>query len=156
MIKRGKIVSFNGEHRWLSNFWPAPVRFGGLIYATVEHAYQAAKTTDFDTRLRIARASAPAGAKKLGGNLKLRKDFPTIRLALMAHLIELKFEHPELAEKLIATAGLELEEGNVWGDRYWGVCDGRGENHLGKIIMQRRAVLLEVHHDALVLAGLSR
>jgi len=27
------------------------------------------------------------------------------------------------------------EIGNHWGDRYWGVCDGKGENNLGKIQM---------------------
>lgn len=33
----------------------------------------------------------------------------------------------------------ELIEGNTWGDRIWGVCDGVGENRLGKILMRVRA-----------------
>lgn len=32
-------------------------------------------------------------------------------------------------------------EGNTWGDKFWGVCDGEGENHLGKLLMEVRAEL---------------
>jgi len=33
----------------------------------------------------------------------------------------------------------DLVEGNDWGDTYWGQCKGRGQNHLGKLIMRIRA-----------------
>lgn len=61
----------------------------------------------------------------------------------MAALLAEKF-HPgsELAEKLVATSPAELIEGNTWGDRFWGVCNGKGFNHLGRLLMQRRVVLL--------------
>lgn len=29
-------------------------------------------------------------------------------------------------------------EVNNWGDTYWGVCNGIGDNHLGKILMKIR------------------
>lgn len=32
----------------------------------------------------------------------------------------------------------ELIEGNYWHDTYWGVCEGVGENHLGKLLMEIR------------------
>jgi predicted NAD-dependent protein-ADP-ribosyltransferase YbiA (DUF1768 family) len=48
--------------------------------------------------------------------------------------------HP-LAERLMATGDAELIEGNTWGDRYWGVVDGTGENRLDKHLMQRRGAL---------------
>lgn len=38
-----KIRSFTGTHRFLSNFHPAPVLLDGVVYPTVEHAFQAAK-----------------------------------------------------------------------------------------------------------------
>lgn len=41
----------------------------------------------------------------------------------------------------MATDDAELVEGNTWGDRYWGVVDGVGENRLGKLLMERRAEL---------------
>ena len=39
---------------------------------------------------------------------------------------------------LLSTNELEIEEGNVWGDTYWGVCRGIGANRLGKILMKVR------------------
>lgn len=30
-------------------------------------------------------------------------------------------------------------EGNTWGDKVWGVCDGIGENNLGKTLMRIRS-----------------
>ena len=38
------ISSFHGENSFLSNFYPAPCVYEGETYATVEHAFQAAKT----------------------------------------------------------------------------------------------------------------
>jgi predicted NAD-dependent protein-ADP-ribosyltransferase YbiA (DUF1768 family) len=34
---------------------------------------------------------------------------------------------------------MELVEYNYWGDLYWGVCRGEGENHLGRILMEIRS-----------------
>ena len=43
-----------------------------------------------------------------------------------------------MRSKLEETRGSELIEGNTWGDRFWGVSRGIGENHLGKILMEER------------------
>ncbi len=32
----------------------------------------------------------------------------------------------------------ELVEGNWWNDTFWGVCNGEGQNNLGKILMKIR------------------
>jgi predicted NAD-dependent protein-ADP-ribosyltransferase YbiA (DUF1768 family) len=42
---------------------------------------------------------------------------------------------------LLETKDATLIEGNTWGDQYWGVCAGVGENHLGKLLMQIRSEL---------------
>ena len=42
------------------------------------------------------------------------------------------------SEMLLATDDMEIIEGNVWGDTFWGVCDGKGENNLGKVLMEVR------------------
>lgn len=39
------------------------------------------------------------------------------------------------------TGDAELIEGNNWGDTFWGVCNGRGENMLGKLLMEIRDYL---------------
>ena len=59
----------------------------------------------------------------------------------MAALIAQKFDKGELALALKYTGDAELIEGNNWGDTFWGVCNGVGENHLGKLLMARRAQL---------------
>jgi predicted NAD-dependent protein-ADP-ribosyltransferase YbiA (DUF1768 family) len=58
----------------------------------------------------------------------------------MGFLVRQKFREPKLRELLAGTRNAELIEGNYWGDRFWGVYvgDGKGENHLGKILMQVR------------------
>ena len=50
-------------------------------------------------------------------------------------------QNPGLLDKLLATGDAELVEGNTWGDQVWGVCDGVGENHLGKTLMRIRSEL---------------
>jgi predicted NAD-dependent protein-ADP-ribosyltransferase YbiA (DUF1768 family) len=52
-----------------------------------------------------------------------------------------KFKNEELAQLLIDTDDHELIEGNWWHDYFWGVCNGKGENHLGKILMDVREEL---------------
>ena len=60
----------------------------------------------------------------------------------MLDVVRAKFDqHPDLAQKLLATGDEELVEGNDWGDIYWGVYKGHGKNMLGKILMRVRAEL---------------
>ena len=62
----------------------------------------------------------------------------------MEDLIYQKFStNPELAAKLIATGDALLVEGNWWHDTFFGVCDGKGENHLGLILMRVRKRIIE-------------
>jgi len=62
-------------------------------------------------------------------------------MQMMEELLRLKFESPELRKLLLETGEHELIEGNNWGDRFWGVVDGVGDNHLGKLLMKIRAEL---------------
>jgi hypothetical protein len=137
-----KIDSFQGEYRFLSNFWPAEVVFEGITYPDVEHAYQSAKTLDMDERRRIAAIPSPGDAKHAGEALQYRADWPQVKFDVMEQCVRYKFtHHPELAAKLLATGDADLEEGNTWGDQIWGVYQGKGENHLGIILMKVRAEL---------------
>jgi len=56
----------------------------------------------------------------------------------MINLLIQKFQSKEMASLLQATRGKELIEGNDWGDTLWGVCDGKGRNILGVILMAIR------------------
>lgn len=133
-----KISEFRGQYRFLSNFYLSPISYEGLGFKTVEHAYQAAKTIDTKKKLVIANCITASKAKTKGKMLNLRPDWLTVRLPIMEELVGLKFNIPELRAMLLATGRAELVEGNWWGDVFWGVCRGTGENHLGKILMKIR------------------
>ena len=136
------ITQFQGEYRWLSNFWFAKIETRWGVYPTVEHAFTAAKTFDKEDRLRIARLAYPADAKRYGRRVVLRDDWLDVRLRVMKMAVEAKFhQHADLAQKLLETGNRELIEGNTWNDRFWGVCRGQGENHLGRILMDVRSHL---------------
>ena len=133
------IDSFRGEHRWLSNFYPAEVQYEGVMYPSLEYAFQAAKTLNLAQRRLIRGAPTPGKAKALGRTVRLRPDWEEVKLEIMAELVEDKFtRHPALTQLLLGTGEQEIVEGNVWDDRFWGVCDGKGENHLGRILMAVR------------------
>lgn len=132
------IDSFSGEFDFLSNFSPSVVHFEGMEFNSVEHAYQAAKTLDKDLRLKIRNAKSPAAAKKMGKSVELRADWESIKLDVMFGLLKEKFAIPEYRQLLLDTSTAELIEGNWWGDQFWGVCRGKGKNHLGKLLMRIR------------------
>ncbi len=137
------IDKFSGEYRWLSNFWFCQVQLDGITYPSTEHAYQAAKFTDPQTRKRIQKAITFQEAKRLGYGQGLREGWDSMKLQVMENLLRQKFKPgSNLAEKLIATHPHKLIEGNTWNDTYWGICKGIGENHLGKLLMKLRQELL--------------
>ena len=133
-----KIESFTGEYYFLSNFYPCNVYFEGLIYPSSEHAYVAAKTTDKELRLQISLIRTAGQVKKFGRKLTLRPDWELIKFDIMEKLLRKKFEDPVLRNKLLTTKDAELIEGNYWGDTIWGVCNGVGENNLGRLLMKLR------------------
>jgi ribA/ribD-fused uncharacterized protein len=136
---REPITRFRNEYKFLSNFFPADVEFEGDVYHSVEHAYQAAKSTLRQDRCLI-RGTKKAGAAKYQGKfyISLRPGWEDMKLEVMLLLLRQKFTIPALRDALLATGDAELIEGNYWGDFYWGVCEGVGKNHLGKLLMQVR------------------
>lgn len=136
-----KIERFAGDHAFLSNFHPAIVFFDGHMYPTVENAFQAAKCLHEEDRAQFA-TLAPGQAKRLGRKVEMRPDWNSARLDVMRDLVLQKFRnHAELQMKLLATGDADIIEGNQWHDTFWGVCDGIGQNHLGKILMDTRRIL---------------
>ena len=137
-----KIKFFRGDAAFLSNFCLAQVFHDGIDYPTTEHAFQAAKTLDFHQRYEISKIETPGQAKRAGRKVQLRPDWEQVKNRIMWELTVLKFtNHPNLKKLLLATGNAELIEGNTWGDTYWGVCNGVGENHLGFILARVRANL---------------
>ena len=140
------INEFRGEYRFLSNFYicPGGIKFEDAVYRSVEHAYQAAKTLVQHERTQIRRCATPGEAKKAGYRVTLRADWEDVKVDIMLKLVLVKFYgSPDLKKKLLATGNQKLIEGNWWGDSFWGVDErtGKGENHLGKILMVVRTLV---------------
>jgi len=127
------IKEFQGGYRFLSNFW----WFNGI---TVEHLYQAKKCLHFEDTEKILKAETPGDAKRMGRHVEKKPNWEEIKIKIMFQLLEQKFSNPEMKQKLLATGEEHLQEGNRWGDTYWGVDlkTGKGENHLGQLLMMVR------------------
>jgi N-glycosidase YbiA len=138
------IDNFRGSYYFLSNYYSfyLVIPYEGKNYKSVEHAYQAAKTDDETIREKIMKCTSPGGAKKIGKTIKLSEDWNVKKLQVMEQLVRFKFtNHPLMKEKLLATSKDTLIEGNTWNDTFWGVCKGKGDNNLGKILMKIRTEL---------------
>jgi hypothetical protein len=144
---RRVIDKFRGEHLFLSNFFETPVHYGNLTFRNAEAAFQSRKTLILEAKTPLVYMSA-ADAKKYGRSLPLRPDWENVKLQEMYNVVHAKFtQNEELQQKLLDTGDAELIEGNVWKDSFWGVYNGKGENHLGKILMKVRAELANAEQN---------
>lgn len=148
------IEKFEGRWRFLSNFHPCKIEHQGITYPSVEHHYVAMKCnssqyfngnqyTVGDFREIIAKTVSAAVVKKMGQQMKVRSDWDEKKLDFMNWAVREKFKQEDLKELLLSTEDLPIIEGNFWHDVYWGQCScdkckGKGENHLGKILMKVR------------------
>ncbi len=134
------INRFTGAHSFLSNFYFSGrlVHYDDDPYSTVEHAYQAAKVESRAERREIHGCHTPGAAKRWGQRVILRDGWDDIKREIMLELLREKFFEDPLRAKLAATRPHDLVEGNTWGDTYWGVCGGVGENWLGRLLMRVR------------------
>lgn len=132
------IFGFFGKNRFLSNFAECIVFHEGWSYTSVEHAYQAAKTNNWEDKARIRNAASAGAAKKLGKEIVIRDDWDDVKVSIMKDLLTQKFSQEPFKSLLIATDTLYIEETNYWNDTFWGVSREKGQNVLGNLLMQIR------------------
>ena len=108
------------------------------MYPSTEHAYQAAKFLDEDIQQKIRNLPTANAAKKAGRQKGIRPDWDTVKVDIMRGLLREKFSQEPEKQVLLSTGERELVEGNWWGDTFWGVCEGKGENWLGRLLMEVR------------------
>jgi ribA/ribD-fused uncharacterized protein len=123
-VKERPILEFKGEYEFLSNFYPCDVHSDGAWYPSLEHAFQAMKTSDPALRRAIAKLPTAGQAKAAGRRIKLElENWNRWREGLMYNLLWHKFQsNSVLRARLAATGDRILIEGNWWHDNYWGVC----------------------------------
>ena len=139
------IAVFENEHAYLSNFYPSLIEWQGWIWPTVEHAYQWAKDPTQENVIKYLQlANSPGAVKRIARRGPCRPDWQHVKVDIMRELLMEKFKLPELRAHLLATGTAWIEEGNAWGDTFWGVCppgSGQGQNVLGRLLMAIRADL---------------
>jgi ribA/ribD-fused uncharacterized protein len=135
------VKGFFGHYRFLSNYHECKIEYEGFIYDSTEAAYQSCKTLDLSIREQFT-LMKPNESRTNGRKLQIRPDWDEVRLKVMEDVCRLKFTtNSYLKEMMLETGDRYLEETNHWGDVFFGVCNGVGENNLGKILMKIRSEL---------------
>jgi len=76
----------------------------------------------------------------------IRSNWNELRLAVMLHVLRIKFSQNKHAKHALLATGSKLIVENSPRDSFWGVgADGCGKNNLGRLLMQVRR---ELRHNA--------
>jgi N-glycosidase YbiA len=123
----------------LSPFSAHEIEVDGVVYKTVEHAYQSLRALP-EARLAIMAARSPLDAWREGQKVKATGaiDPSCDKYALMERLCRAKLaQHPDIHTLLIGTSTRPLLK--VHSDNDWGTGDdGEGKNSMGVIWMKLR------------------
>ena len=146
------VGSFSGDLEFLSNMYKIPIYFNESkydnfqpdfkIYPSSENLYQALKCKYIKDR-ELFQNVDPHKSKRIGRSIEIRSDWDNVRLEDMKLAIDLKFKNIELAEKLIDLPDDKIIEFNNWGDRFFGICNGEGLDHLGKILRAKKQQIIK-------------
>jgi ribA/ribD-fused uncharacterized protein len=125
---------------------PSPYGFvlDGLEWPTVEHYFQAQKFIGTPYVEMIRQTEDPKFIARLGKwkQLPIRKDWEQVKDDVMREAVLRKFETHETIRQILLSTGKDLIVENAPRDFYWGAGnDGSGQNQLGQLLMEVRAVL---------------
>lgn len=142
--KDDAILFYEGEYYMFSNFSSFAVSYGGRIWMTSEHAYQAAKFSDKEIIDQIHQTLSAHDAKKVAHvyTVKMDPSWDHKKITIMEEIVRAKIaQHPYIREKLLATGEREIIE-DSHKDSFWGRgLDYKGRNELGKVWMRLREEL---------------
>ncbi len=130
---------FRGIYSFLSNMHDSgiKIKYKDLEGTNVESIYQACKLISNADRKYIVSLEGKI-AKRRVRDYVIRSDWDDIKLDIMYEILCLKFNNIYYKQLLLSTGDVELIETNFWNDYFWGMCNGKGENHLGKLLMRIR------------------
>lgn len=135
---------------YFSPYTAHAIEFSGVLYPTLEHAYQCQRYTDPKIIEEIRTAHSPVKAWEVSSKYK-HLQIPEFKnedykLKVMKNLMRLKAEqHQEVRQALIESGDLEIVKLIVTyppGDGFWDDGeDGTGINHIGRLWMKIRSEL---------------
>ena len=123
-----KLTLYEGDNAFLASDAPATVYLDGQPFPSVTLAFNAAK--DLHDRLRPG----------------MQREWDDKRPALMRRLLRSKFANPQLRAALLNTSDKHLSHTAETADPYWHAPGGKGENTLGRLLMELRAQLNKSYH----------
>ena len=136
-------------YKEFSNFYPSEIDIDGKTYPTVEHYFQAWKATDKEHHEKIREAKTPDEAKQLGKSIKNRSDWEEIKSDVMFNGVYAKFTQNEELKKLLLSTGDRIIHEHTRKDKVWGWYDWKGEDRLGRILMEvRKKILIQTEKKA--------
>lgn len=134
------IYKFQGEYEFLSNRFVCEFIWEGLRYTNAEAAFQSSKCANPQDRDLFGGLSAKKAMAK-GSKITPPEGWEERQTEIMKAVLLAKFsQNPDLMNKLLATGESLLVNGNSQRELFWGVdtYSWRGENNLGKILMEIR------------------
>lgn len=140
------IAEFKNEYRWLSNFALVKITLDDIVYPSVEHAYQSAKSDLVEWKEFCSDVNNLAGkVKRQSRNITLKDNWHHMKIDVMRFCLKQKFNTEPYRTNLIQTGDMFIQEGNYRGDKFYGVClqSNMGLNNLGILIMEIRKDLLK-------------
>jgi ribA/ribD-fused uncharacterized protein len=153
-----------GDYRNFSNMSEHRIDIDGSTYPTVEHYFQAMKAKEFkDDEIyeKLLKAKSAKAAKALGKKVKgfEKEVWDAKKDGIMQVGIRTKFvQHPELRKQLQETGDRIIGEADAR-NTYWGIGTSmtsekakhptkwRGQNRIGKILMDLRTEFNDQGHD---------
>jgi ribA/ribD-fused uncharacterized protein len=138
---------------YFSPYTAHAIEIDGVVYPTVEHAYQCARYMDEGIREEIRSARSPVKAWEMSTKYKHLqisefKD-PTHKRAVMKELMRTKaLQHEEVRKALSDSGDIQIVKHITTyppGDGFWDDGeDGTGQNEMGKIWMELREELKHI------------
>lgn len=107
------ISNFRGRYYFLSNFYPAPIKYGNHTFLNNEAAFQAMKCPSRANEFYLL---DPSEAKRLGRRVKLREDWEEVKELIMYEICYHKFtQNPDIRKMLLDK---HFADGIVYLDHY--------------------------------------
>lgn len=150
MILKEQILPLEIFYIYFSPYTAHALEIDGLVYPTVEHAYQCQRYTDQKIIAEIIEARSPLQAWETSCKYKHLQiaDFrnPEYKVKVMKALMKTKVsQHSEVKEALINSGELKIVKHIVTyppGDGFWDDGNnGEGDNWIGRIWMEIRGGL---------------
>lgn len=140
MIKFWKTRDPYGQ---FSNFYSCRFFLDNEWWSTSEHYYQSQKAVDEKTRLLIKNAKTAKEAKKIACQSEIKPNWDEIKYDVMKKALMAKFQQNKSFANLLISTGQEIIEEDSPYDSIWGIGkDGKGQNLLGKVLMEVREYLI--------------